>query len=93
AYFHEEETSDAKALELRGELAKLRERKKEIQFSIKEDIDKLLEKSKILLELKSKQANLGGTIERLMEDLEMVKNCKLNIESMCYEAEEAAKFL
>ncbi|MCI79256.1 hypothetical protein A2U01_0100527, partial [Trifolium medium] len=51
AYFHEEETSDAKALELRGELAKLRERKKKIQLSIKDDIAKLLEKRKILLEL------------------------------------------
>ncbi|MCI45216.1 hypothetical protein A2U01_0066455, partial [Trifolium medium] len=29
----------------------------------------------------------------LKEDLEMVKNCKLNIESICYEVEEAAKFL
>ncbi|MCI01471.1 hypothetical protein A2U01_0022496, partial [Trifolium medium] len=92
AYFHEEETSNAKALELRGELAKLKEKKKEIQLDIKEDIAKLLKKRKILLELKSKQANLGGTIERLMEDLDTVKNCKLNIESMCYEAEEAAKF-
>ncbi|MCI42936.1 hypothetical protein A2U01_0064173, partial [Trifolium medium] len=49
AYFHEEETSDAKVLELRGELAKLRERKKKIQLSIKDDIAKLLEKRKILL--------------------------------------------
>ncbi|MCI58720.1 hypothetical protein A2U01_0079975, partial [Trifolium medium] len=73
AYFHEEETSDAKALELRGELAILRERKKEIQLSIKKDIVKLLEKRKILLELKSKKANLGGTIEWIMEDLEILK--------------------
>ncbi|MCI81371.1 hypothetical protein A2U01_0102644, partial [Trifolium medium] len=59
----------------------------------REDVAKLLEKHKIHLELKSKQANLGGNLERLMEDLDMVKNCKLNLESMCYEAEEAAKFL
>ncbi|MCI94488.1 hypothetical protein A2U01_0115786, partial [Trifolium medium] len=59
AYFHEEETSDAKVKELRGELAKLKGRKKELQLSVREDVTKLLEKRKILLELKSKQANLG----------------------------------
>ncbi|MCI06333.1 hypothetical protein A2U01_0027392 [Trifolium medium] len=84
---------DQTCLDLKGELAKLTEKKREIQSDIKEDIAKLLEKRKILLELKSKQASLGGAIERLLEDLEMVKTCKLNIEGMCYEAEEAAKFL
>ncbi|MCI64482.1 hypothetical protein A2U01_0085740, partial [Trifolium medium] len=59
AYFHEEETSDARANELRGELTKLKRRKKELQLNVKEDVAKLLEKRKILLELKSKQANLG----------------------------------
>ncbi|MCI05908.1 hypothetical protein A2U01_0026963, partial [Trifolium medium] len=69
---HHEENADAKILDLKGELVKVREKKKELQKDIREDIAKLLEKRKILLELKSKQANLGGTIERLMEDLEMV---------------------
>ncbi|MCI26145.1 hypothetical protein A2U01_0047340, partial [Trifolium medium] len=93
AYFHEEEVCDARVLELRNELAKLKEQKKEIQLGIREDVGNLLKRRKIQLELKSKVANLGGTLERLMEDLDVVKACKLNIESMCYEVEEAAKFL
>ncbi|MCH86036.1 hypothetical protein A2U01_0006890, partial [Trifolium medium] len=93
AYFHEKETCDARAVKLKNELAELRERKKELQLSVREDVAKLLEKRKILLELKSKQANLWAVLERLIEDSEMVKNCKLGIEGSCYEAEEAAKFL
>ncbi|MCH95798.1 hypothetical protein A2U01_0016780 [Trifolium medium] len=51
AYFHEEENCDAKAIKLRGYLARLEGRKKELQISVKEDVAKLLEKRHLLLEL------------------------------------------
>ncbi|MCI19707.1 hypothetical protein A2U01_0040867, partial [Trifolium medium] len=85
-----EEFSDAKATELKVELARLEGRKKEVHISVKEDVAKLLEKCHILLELESKQANLGGSLSRILEDLKMVKKCRRDIENMWTEAGEAA---
>ncbi|MCI86881.1 hypothetical protein A2U01_0108162, partial [Trifolium medium] len=69
---HEEETCDAGVLELNNELAKLGKRKRELQLIVKEDVAKLLEKRKILLELKSKQATLAADLDRLSNDLATV---------------------
>ncbi|MCI31795.1 hypothetical protein A2U01_0053007, partial [Trifolium medium] len=63
------------------------------QLSVKEDVAKLMEKRKILLELKSKQATLAADLDRLSDDLVTVLNYKLNLDGVLYEAEEAFKFL
>ncbi|PNY05506.1 hypothetical protein L195_g001958 [Trifolium pratense] len=93
AYFHDEDACDARISELRTELTALEERKLDIQNGVREDIGNLLEHRRIQLELKSQVASLGGALERLMNNRGMARTCKLDINKMCEEAEDAAKYL
>ncbi|GAU40158.1 hypothetical protein TSUD_292630 [Trifolium subterraneum] len=93
ALFNNEEMIDKRAAKLEGEIQRLQEEKRLLQEDIKQDIAKLLEKRRDMLDLKDKQNKLGEMLSEITDDLKLVRRCKRSIEDKWVEAKDVAEQL
>ncbi|KAK2435594.1 hypothetical protein QL285_020641 [Trifolium repens] len=81
ASFDMEEEYDRVANKLPAEVDQLKEKKKQLQEDIRQDIASLLERRQALLELKEDQRRLGRAHDRTFAELEVAMDCKDALEA------------
>jgi hypothetical protein len=69
------------------------EKKRRLKEDIAEDITKLLEKRRILLEMKDHQRAHGDVAARISDDLEVAHECKRKIHILWTDVQDAATLL
>jgi small-conductance mechanosensitive channel len=80
ASFDMEEEYDRAAAKLQAEVDLLKEKKKQLQADIRDDIASLLERRRALLELKDKQRMAGRAHDRTSAEMEVDMDCKEALE-------------
>ncbi|KAK2381848.1 hypothetical protein QL285_069427 [Trifolium repens] len=81
ASFDMEGEYDRVADKLQAEVDQLKEKKKQLQEDIRQDIASLLERRRALLELKEDQRRLGRSHDRTFTELEVAMDCKDALEA------------
>jgi small-conductance mechanosensitive channel len=81
ASFDMEEEYDRAAAKLQAEVDLLKEKKKQLQADIRDDIASLLERRRALLELKDKQRMAGRAHDRTSAEMEVDMDCKEALEA------------
>jgi small-conductance mechanosensitive channel len=90
ASFDEEDSIEQQLTKMRFEIDQLEENKSRLNQDIKEDIAKLLEKRRKLLELQDRQRAHGEVASNVHGDLEIARECRRKIEELWDSARDAA---
>jgi hypothetical protein len=88
--FDEEDSIDRQITKMRLELGQLEEKRDRLKRDIKEDIAKLLEKRRVLLELQDRQRIHGEAASNVHGDLEIARECRRKIGELWDSARDAA---
>jgi hypothetical protein len=75
---------------MRVEIEHLEERKRNLKWDIKDDVMKLLEKRRMLLELQDPQRAHSEDASNVHGDLEIARECRRKIEELWDSARDAA---
>jgi septal ring factor EnvC (AmiA/AmiB activator) len=90
ASFDEEDSIEHQLAKMRTEIEQLEEKKRKLKRDIKDDVAKLLEKRRTLLELQDRQRAHGEDDSNIHGDLEIARQCRKKIEELWDNARDAA---
>jgi TolA-binding protein len=90
ASFDEEDSIEQQLSSMRLEIEQLEEKKNRLKMDIKDDVAKLLEKRRVLLELQDRQRARGEDASNVHGDLEIARECRRKIEELWDTAIDAA---
>jgi septal ring factor EnvC (AmiA/AmiB activator) len=90
ASFDEEDSIEHQLAKMRTEIEQLEEKKRKLKRDIKDDVAKLLEKRRTLLELQDRQRAHGEDASNIHGDLEIARQCRKKIEELWDNARDAA---
>jgi hypothetical protein len=90
ASFDEEDSIEQQLSKAGLEIDQLKEKKNRLKRDIKEDVAKLLEKCRMLLELQDRQRAHGEDASSVHGDLEVARECRRKIEELWDNARVAA---
>jgi hypothetical protein len=90
ASFDEEDSIDHQLAKMRVEIEHLEEKKLKLKRDIKDDVTKLLEKRRTLLELQDRQRVHGEDASNVHGDLEIARECRRKIGELWDSARDAA---
>jgi chromosome segregation ATPase len=88
--FDEEDNLDHQLAKLRAKIDQLEAKKCKLKKDIKDDIARLLEKRRTLLELQDRLRVHGKYASNVHGDLEIARECRKKIETLWDNAREAA---
>jgi uncharacterized protein YdcH (DUF465 family) len=88
--FDQEDDVDHQLTRLRGEIDQLEAKKRQLKCDIKDDIAKLLEKRRALLELQDRMRIHDGHASDVHGDLAVARECRNKIQALWDSAREAA---
>jgi hypothetical protein len=88
--FDQEDDVDHQLARLRGEVDQLEAKKRQLKGDIKDDIAKLLEKRRALLELQDRMRIHDGHASYVHGDLAVARECRHKIQALWDNAREAA---
>jgi hypothetical protein len=88
--FDQEDDVDHQLAKLRAEIDQLKTKKRQLKRDVKDDIAKLLEKRRALLELQDRMRVHDGHASNVHGDLEIARECRQKIQSLWDSAREAA---
>ncbi|KAK2402647.1 hypothetical protein QL285_052148 [Trifolium repens] len=90
ASFDEEDSMEHQLAKMRMEIEHLEERKRTLKRDIKDDVAKLLEKRRTLLELQNRQRAHSEDASNVHGDLEIARECRRKIGELWDNARDAA---
>jgi TolA-binding protein len=90
ASFDEEDSMEHQLAKMRVEIEHLEERKRKLKMDIKDDVTKLLEKRRTLLELQDRQRAHSEDASNVHGDLEIARECRRKIGELWDNARDAA---
>ncbi|KAK2373135.1 hypothetical protein QL285_074193 [Trifolium repens] len=90
ASFDEEDSMEHQLAKMRVEIEHLEERKRKLKRDIKDDVTKLLEKRRTLLELQDRQRAHSEDASNVHGDLEIARECRRKIGELYDNARDAA---
>jgi hypothetical protein len=90
ASFDEEDFVEQQLAKMRLEVVQLEEKKSRLKKDIKDDVTKLLEKRRTLLQLQDRQRVHGEDLSNVYGDLEVARECRRKIEELWDNARDAA---
>ncbi|KAK2362262.1 hypothetical protein QL285_087339 [Trifolium repens] len=90
ASFDEEDFVEQQLAKMRLEVVQLEEKKSRLKKDIKDDVTKLLEKRRTLLQLQDCQRVHGEDLSNVYGDLEVARECRRKIEELWDNARDAA---
>ncbi|KAK2362240.1 hypothetical protein QL285_087318 [Trifolium repens] len=90
ASFDEEDFVEQQLAKMRLEVVQLEEKKSRLKKDIKDDVTKLLEKRRTLLQLLDRQRVHGEDSSNVYGDLEVARECRRKIEELWDNARDAA---
>jgi TolA-binding protein len=90
ASFDEEDSIEHQLAKMRVEIEQLEEKKRKLKQDIRDDVAKLLEKRRTLLELQDRQRAHVADASNVHGDLEIARECRRKIEELWDNAREAA---
>jgi TolA-binding protein len=90
ASFDEEDSMEHQLAKMRLEIEHLEERKRTLKRDIKDDVAKLLEKRRTLLELQNRQRAHSEDASNVQGDLEIARECRRKIGELWDNARDAA---
>jgi predicted trehalose synthase len=90
ASFDEEDSIEHRLAKLQVEIEQLKEKKRKLEKDVRDDVAKLLEKRRTLLELQDRQRTHALDASNVHGDLKIARECRRNIEELWDNAREAA---
>jgi predicted nucleic acid-binding Zn-ribbon protein len=90
ASFDEEDSIEHRLARARVEIEQLEEKKRKLKQDIRDDVAKLLEKRRTLLELQDRQRTYVADVSNVHGDLKIARECRRKIEELWDNAREAA---
>jgi predicted trehalose synthase len=90
ASFDEEDSIEHQLAKMQIEIEQLKEKKRKLEKDIRDDVAKLLEKRRTLLELQDRQRTHALDASIVHGDLEIARECRRKIEELWDNAREAA---
>ncbi|KAK2423147.1 hypothetical protein QL285_033619 [Trifolium repens] len=88
--FDQEDDVDHQLAKLRADIEQLETKKRRLKEDIKDDIARLLEKRRVLLELQDRMRIHDGHASNVHGDLEITRECRNKIQALWDSAREAA---